>query len=243
LSESGPDQSTGSPSSHQDPQLPLAMIQQPTQDQAPPGDDSLLTFEEDVEFDPLKRSDSLIRSDSVDHKPLPAAMVPSSSSSSSSVSYATQPALLDHHTQALPQTLVPMTSSDPSSSSLSAGTAAPVINPTTSAPTTSQFDDLSGISLDLSAKKPPQKRQESLGELYQMAQNVSGANNPAPTSVGLAYPQGMVPMVTGAPPVGVQMPLGVQGNMVYGPGMVPVVYAPQAAQGVMYQVKSPWFTV
>ena len=69
-----------------------------------------------------------------------------------------------------------------------------------------------------------------------MAQNVSGAKNPATTSVGLVYPQGMVPVVSGAPP-GVQMPLGAQGNLVYGPGMVPVVYAPQGPQGVMYQVK------
>lgn len=223
LSESsgpGPQQTAGQSSSQQEPPLPQALQGlAEIQNDVPPDEDSLLTFEEDLEFDPLKRSDSVHRSNSLGHK--------TAASASSSSSYATQPALLDHQMQPLPAAIVPITTEDPSSSS-----GAAVMNPATSVPSTSQFGDLAGISLDFSAKKPVQKRQESLGELYQMAQASSGANV-MPTSVGMAYPQGMVPMVSAAPP-GVQVPLGLQGGVVYGAGMVPVGYAPQGPQGLVY---------
>ncbi len=221
---------------HQAEATPLPLTMEPgfaqVQGEIPPEDNSLLTFEEDVEFDPLKRSNSVQRSDSLSQKAADTLMP------SSSAGYTSQPALLDQQQlQPLPTTMVSMTTADPSpSSAANPTTSAPSNNSSNSSSSPGQFGDLAGISLDLSFKKPPQKRQESLGELYQMAQAAAGANTttPTPKSMNMAYPTpGMVPMVSTAPP-GVQVPLGVQGGVVYGTGVVPVMYAPQGAQGVMY---------
>lgn len=188
-------------------------------------DDSLLTFEEDVEFDPLKRSDSVHRTNSLSLKTAP----PTSSSS-----FPSQPALMEAQVQ-IPPTSVAR-----------GGSSSSLLNPMTSA----SSGDLAGISLNTTATPltsltghTPQMRQDGLGGelLYPLHTTSSSAplgTTIAPSSVGVAsYPQGMLPIVSA--PSGTlgghgQVPLGVQGSMVYGPGIVPVVYAPQAPQGVMY---------
>lgn len=194
-------------------------------------DDSLLTFEEDLEFDPLKRSDSVHRANSLSLKSTP----PTSSSS-----FPSQPALLEPQVQPPPSTIVPVARGDSSSS---------LLNPVTS--TTTGNKDLAGISLETGTTSltghATQKPQDSLSQLLYSVQTTPSSNAPpqplgmtiAPSSVGVvtSYPQGMLPMVSA--PSGtlggqVQVPLGLQGGVVYGAGMVPVVYAPQAPQGVMY---------
>ncbi len=210
-------------------------------------DDSLLTFEEeDVEFDPLIRSDSFggssfSKSDSFSgsmKKPSYVASVQPSSSSA-----------------AVPSMGSPMLTSRPPLD----------VHPPPPAPLTSQdslglLDDLSSINLNSSSSSthfpPPHsipQRQDSLGMLFQVASS-TGAVPPTMNVVigsstsggggGMAGPYHPPPPQAGiiqiVPGTSGMVGQGMQGGVTYGggtSGIVPVMYAPQGAPpGVMYQV-------
>lgn len=198
-------------------------------------DDSLLTFEEDVEFDPLKRSgsDSVHRANSLSQK----VVVPLLSSSG----LPSQPPHLEPHLQTppsvMPTDIAPVARD---SSSL-------LLNPVTSS-STGGIGDLAGISLDkttalstLLSGHTPQKQQDSLSELFCSLHSTSSpAPQPHPTmpsSVGVAssYPQMVL-----APPMTLggrgQVVLGLQGDVAYAPGALPISYTAQAQapQAYMY---------
>ena len=207
---------------------------------AAPDDDSLLTFEEDVEFDPLKRSDSVTsssRNNSVKHRGTNVAGTPVTSNTG--LGSARSRGVVEPSPAASTETRPPLTSRE----------------------SLGHIQDLTGVDLNITGGGGGVSapiRQDSLSELLQPKFTMSGAVPMSmPTSVGMV-PQGTVIV---SAPSGTVPPLGMQpGGVVYGaaqaqvplvqPGvggvafgagggaqpMVPVMYAAQGTAGVMYQV-------
>lgn len=199
-----------------------------------PADDSLLTFEEDLEFDPLKRSDSVTRTGSV------------SSKGRGTVGKATPT------TSQQQQPIV-------ESSSKPAEPHPPLVSQTS----LGHIQDLTGVDLSSvtggGMTTGTTTRQDSLSELLHplpasgtMTSSSVGVAPmqfvAAPSSVAMA-PQGQMPfamqpggVVYGGVPTQGQVPLTMQtgtGGVAYGggaPPMVPVMYATQGSTGIMYQV-------
>ena len=221
------------------------------EDLAAEEDNSLLTFEEDVEFDPLKRSDSLAgRSGSLSKR-------------NGSIGKRPPSATNTNHAPLAEQSMEVATSSNRAST-----TAKP---PLTSRESLGHIQDLTGIDLtgsSSSSAAPHEARQEGFGAggankmmLHPFQMSSAGSTMPpmnmviASSAGMMPHPQGGVQMV--AAPVGGQgqVPLaGLQGGVAYGgvapamqgglayggggPAMVPMVYAAQGNAGMMYQVSN-----
>lgn len=228
LSASGADpQATGGPSVQGGggfAQQELMTYEEPAAEE----DNSLLTFEEDdVEFDPLKRSDSLAgRSDSL------------SKSGKSPSSTTTNCATLEQPSLELPGASLNQVGITPA--------------PLTSKESLSLIQDLTGI--DLTSSSAPQMRQDGLSSEkmmypFQMSSAEPPVNLVVASSAGMVpYPQGGVQIMTA--PMGGQGH-ALQGGMAYGggapamqvygggaPAVVPMVYAPQGNAALMYQVSN-----
>ena len=192
----------------------------------------MLTFEEDLEFDPLKRSDSINRSNSFGF--------------SSTGSFSKKPPT---------PAVAPVLSMQPSNASPTTGS----VFQTTSQDTAGLINELSGIDLNPSSINPSstsstssinpsstthslQQRQDGVLQPFQNSSTVLSMNAMIGSSSGvLPYPQGIiqiVPSPSGTMGQG-QVPLALQGGVVYGggaPGMVPVMHTSQGTPGMIYQV-------
>lgn len=200
-----------------------------------PADDSLLTFEEDVEFDPLKRTDSI--------------NLTSQGGRSGSISKKMGAA------QKIMEPSVEQVSSNPT-------VEAPP--PLTTRESLGHIQDLTGVDLSMTSSGgggvAMTTRQDSLSELLRPLP-MSGGVASAPmmmvsSSAGVvpggmqivsapsAVPQGQIAIQPGGVVYGAQgqVPLTIQtgaGGVAYGGGaqtMVPVMYAAQGTAGLMYQV-------
>jgi hypothetical protein len=204
--------------------------------EAAEADNSLLTFEEeDVEFDPLKRSDSLAsRSDSISKRPPP---------TTTTAAALTNRATLEKGFE------------------LSATLDQPKPAPLNSRESLDHIQDLTGIDLT-TPSTAPQMRQDGVGlgsEMLHPFQGSSATSTALPINLVMASSAGMMPHPQGggvqmvAAPMGGQgqVPLGLQGGVAYGgvaqgglgyggggPAMMPVVYAAQGNTGMMYQVSN-----
>lgn len=200
-----------------------------------PADDSLLTFEEDVEFDPLKRSDSLslTSSGSISKKP---------DASQKIMELSVEPSLSSPAVEATPPLstreslghIQDLTGVDLSVTTAGGGVAA----------MTTRQDSLSELlrPLPMSGSVPMSMMVTSSaggGVVPGGMQIVS-----APSAGGVPL-QGQLPlggMVYGGGAVQGQVPLTIQagvGGVAYGGGaqtIVPVMYAAQGTAGLMYQV-------
>lgn len=182
-----------------------------------PEDDSLLTFEEDMEFDPLKNrsnSLSLVKSGSIGSKAqmkLEQGIEPSISSPANE----SKPPLSSRESLGHIQDLtgIDLTSSSPAGRHL---------------PQTRQ-DSLTELL------HPLQMSAASTGVIVPAAMNMMVVS-----SAGMVpHPQGGVQIVSSGGLVQGQVPLAIQGGMAYGggvPAVVPVVYAAQGTPGMLYQV-------
>lgn len=212
---------TTEPAQQQEPQEGVGLPQAYDGEAAVEEDNSLLTFEEDVEFDPLVRTDSMNRSNSFG-----LGLGGSGTLSSTAISKAS--AGLERSLEPIPA---------------DSGSKPPLV----SQESLGHIQDLTGVDLTVSVVgHAPQQRQDSYSELLHPLQGSTAANVTPGTTMGLVtatsgagmvpHPHaGMVPHPHGGMQLG-GPGLGLHGGVAYGGGGPAVAYAPapQGNAGLMY---------